>query len=98
MHVAKSVSTLSKIVELRQKYEEKIALTGRKAKNLAILVRAMYTKPVVTLVDATKLLEATPATANSAIKELVKIGILKETTRYSRNRMYEMTEYVQLFR
>lgn len=94
----KSVSTLSKIVELRQWYEEKIAMTGRKAKNLAILIRAMYTKPVVTLADATKLLYTTPATANSAIKELVKIGILKETTGYSRNRMYEMTDYLQLFR
>lgn len=58
----------------------------------------MYTRPVITLADATKLLETTPATANSAIKELVKIGILKETTGYSRNRMYEMSEYLQLFR
>ena len=73
-------------------------MTGRKAKNLAILVRAMYTRPVVSLSDATKLLYTTPATANSAIKELVKIGILKETTGYLRNRMYEMTEYLQLFR
>ena len=94
----KSISTLARIVELRQDYDERITLTGRKAKNLSILVRAMYTKPVITLADATYILDSTPTTASNAIQELIRIGILRETTGYARNRLYEMEEYLGLFR
>ena len=40
----------------------------------------------------------TPKSANALIQDFVKLGILKETRGYQRNRIFEFQEYLSLFK
>ncbi|MBR3687716.1 MAG: winged helix-turn-helix transcriptional regulator, partial [Lentisphaeria bacterium] len=42
-------------------------------------------------------LELSPPTVNAILNELTRDGILNEVTGASRNRVYQMTEYIRLF-
>ena len=57
----------------------------------------LYGNPVVTISDTAVLLKVHLTTATSVIEELVKIGILVETTGDKRNRIFEFKEYLNLF-
>ena len=70
---------------------------GKRAEIAGSLLKQLYTQPVQTAQNVEKILDISPSTANSLLKEFEKIGILQEITGNKRSRMYAMTRYLAIF-
>lgn len=90
--------TLKKIIDLKAQNDEKMLCLGRRAQAAARLMDTLYGTPIV---DAKKIAEVTGlsvTTTNTLIGELIKMGVLDEITGQARNRLYQYTDYLDLFR
>ncbi len=92
------IEIFQKIISLRQEYEEKILTLGSRAKNAHRLLRSMFAQPIINAKFAAKELDMTFSSANLLLKSLTEFGILKEITGYSRNRLFVLEKYLNLFR
>ena len=90
--------TLKALMALRQEYEEEILTLGSRAKNAHKLLQSMFAQPIVNANWATKELGMAFSSANLLLKSLTELGILKETTGFSRNRLFVLEKYLNLFR
>lgn len=90
--------TFEKIIKLRNEYEQKIMKFGRQARLGHDLLLYMFSKPVVSVGQVEKQFDVAYNTANSLIAKFQKAGLVKETTGYSRNRLFMLWEYLDLFR
>lgn len=86
-----------KIISLRQKSEEKIMTLGKRAKVGQELLRVLYTQPVLNVRQIQDTLKISAPSANSLATSFEKLGILKETTGYKRNRLFSFSEYIKVF-
>lgn len=93
-----SKKTFEKIIQLRQEYDKKIISLGRKAKMAQELLSFLFSLPSIDAKTAMKKLGITYNTANKLLEDLEKIGILEEITGFSRNRLFILYEYVDLFK
>jgi Fic family protein len=91
--------TLERIIDLRKKYDDLIegGIGIKRGKHAKDLLKHLFKKPVVNAGDVEQMINVTTPTANAIIKDLVRIGILKEKTGFSRNRIYTLHEYLGLF-
>ncbi|MFC1802109.1 Fic family protein [Patescibacteria group bacterium] len=94
----KSKQTFENILVLRESFENKISALGKKTQRGRDLLMHLFSDPVVSVKDVEKYLEVNYATANSLVEDFVNIGILKEKTGFSRNRLFGMDDYIKLFR
>ncbi len=94
----KSKRTFENIIVLRESFENKISTLGRKTQRGRKLLMYLFSDPVVKIKDVEKYLEVNYATANSLVGDFVNLGILKEKTGFSRNRLFGMDDYIKLFR
>lgn len=93
------IKTFKAIILLRQEYDEKILKLGsRPAKNAQKLLRFMYAKPIVSVSAIVEALEMSFSSANRLLKSLTELGVLKEMTGFSRNRLFVLEKYLALFR
>ena len=93
-----SIEIFREIILLRQEYEEQILTLGSRAKNAHKLLRGMFAQPIVNAKLATKELGMAFSSANLLLKSLTDLGILKEVTGFSRNRLFVLEKYLNLFR
>ena len=94
---AKGKETFEKIIDLRQKYEKKILTMGRRAESGQQLLLKLFSQPIMGVNQIAQELGVAFITANRLIEEFVKKGIVSEKTGFSRNRSFELHEYVALF-
>jgi len=94
----KGKETLESIVSLRQDYEKRIMKMGRRAELGQKLLIALFSKPIMNAQEIANVLSVSFVTSTRIIKDLEKNKILKEITGFSRNRSFELSEYVELFR
>lgn len=94
----KSKDTLERIIELRTRYEKKIMGLGRRAKLADELLLKLFSMPAFKVADASKYLKASNSATNNLIREMEKVGILREVTGFSRNRIFVLYEYLELFK
>ncbi|MDP2720132.1 MAG: Fic family protein [Dehalococcoidia bacterium] len=93
------VSTLHKITDLKATIErEKILTMGKRAKQGAVFLHALFSKPVVTAKDVQTITGLSPKAANDLVRAFLTAGIIKETTGYQRNRVFSFEDYLRLFR
>ncbi len=92
------IEIFREIIALRREYEEKMLTLGSRAKNAHKLLRFMFGQPIVNVKLATEELAIALSTVNLLLKSLTELGILKETTGYSRNRLFVLEKYLNLFR
>lgn len=92
------IQTFKDIINLCQKYEEKIMTMGVRAKKAQKLLQYMFSSPIVNTKTIEKELGISFASANRLINHLVEIQILGEITGFSRNRLFALKEYLELFR
>lgn len=92
--------TFEKIIELRKKYESLIesGMGSRRHKDAKKLLEKLFSKPVVTVRDMEKMMGMTFQTASIFAKEFEKIGIFSEKTGFSKNRIFYLKEYLELFK
>lgn len=93
----KGKETFEKIIELRKKYDKKIMDFGRRAKQTHELLLHLFSQPATTVAKISEQLKISISSANTLANELEKAGILKEITGFSRNRVFFLHEYIDLF-
>lgn len=92
------LKTFEGIIALRQEYDTKILTLGVRAKNAQKLLQRMSATPIVTARTVEKELGISFSSANRLLKSLTALGILRETTGHSRNRLFVLEKYLNLFR
>lgn len=92
------LKTFKAIIALRQEYDTKILTLGSRAKNAQKLLQHMYATPIITARSVEKELDISFSSANRLLKSLTELGVLKETTSHSRNRLFVLEKYLNLFR
>lgn len=93
----KGKETLENIVILRQKYEKKIMTIGRRAELGQKLLLKLFSQPIMGVNQVASELNVAFITANRLVEEFVRKEIIYEKTGFSRNRSFELREYVALF-
>lgn len=93
-----SIKTFKDIISLRQCYEEKIITLGTRAKKAQKLLLYMFSHPIVSNKIVVKELGLSFNSANRLIKSLIDLGLLSEITGFSRNRLFVLKEYLDLFK
>ncbi|PIP17847.1 MAG: cell filamentation protein Fic [Parcubacteria group bacterium CG23_combo_of_CG06-09_8_20_14_all_35_9] len=93
-----SIKTFKDIIKLRQYYEEKIMTIGSRAKKAQKLLLYMFSHPIVNNKNIVKELSVSFNSANRLIKSLMDLGLLTEITGFSRNRLFVLKEYLDLFK
>jgi len=95
----KGIETFKAILKLRQNIEEELLPTlGKKLSTAKQLMKYLYRKPIVTAQDVQEVLGVSLPTANAIISDFEKLQILTETTGWKRNREFEFTQYLELFK
>lgn len=94
----KSKRTFKDIIILRGRFEEKISTLGRKTENGRKLLMYLFSNPVISIKEIEKILDIQYVAANNLVQDFVGLGILKEKTGFSRNRIFMMNDYINLFR
>ena len=93
----KGTETFQKILKLRANYEKQILELGGKAKLANRLLLHSFSVPALQVSYASKYLNVGYPAANSIVDELTRLGILREITGRSRNRIFVLHEYLKLF-
>jgi Fic family protein len=91
--------TLEKIIDLRRKYETSIEKgMGVKRQKLGKeLLRHLFSQPVVTIRDIESMLRVTFPTASAIALDFEKLGLFTEKTGLKKDRIFYLTEYLNLF-
>ena len=90
--------TFEAIIKLRQQYEQKILSLGSRTKHGQKLLLVLFSHPIITVKQATQELNMTFPRVNRLIEDFQNLDILKEITGYSRNRLFALYEYLDLFK
>lgn len=93
------IKTMDDVIELRQNYLDRIdGIRSAAAKDRARkLLDMLFARPLVNVTHVEEMTKSSFATANQLIKKMVAIGILREITGYSRNRIFLLGEYHDIF-
>lgn len=93
-----ATQTLSNIMELKARIENKIASDfGKKGMNANLLLQYLFIKPVIHVKQVQEHLSISYKAANQLVSDFVEADILKEVTGNSRNRVFSFTGYIKLF-
>ncbi|MEW6611009.1 MAG: Fic family protein [Patescibacteria group bacterium] len=90
--------TFEKIIMLRRQYEQKIMGLGRRAKLGGQLLLHLFSQPIINVSQAKDALKVTYNTANTVMMEFEKLNMLREITGLSRNKLFALQEYLDLFK
>lgn len=85
------------VLALRTESEHAVLALGKRAANARQALNLLYRKPVVTAADLENALQISTPTANTLIRELVGLGILREITGQQRGRAYAFERYLGLY-
>jgi Fic family protein len=96
--ISQGKETFKQIIKLRGKYERITMSFGRKTKLSQKTLLYIFSKPVVSIKKLGKELGVAYNTASSIVQEFLKAGILREITGSSRNRLFVLWEYLDLFK
>ncbi|HEX8227421.1 MAG TPA: Fic family protein [Candidatus Saccharimonadales bacterium] len=88
-----------KILELRKSYDARVLELGKtRGRRANMLLQYLYKIPAVNVSQASQVLGISPSNTNTLINEMVRVNIIKEKTGFSRNRLFVLEEYLQIFR
>jgi len=90
--------TFEQIIKIRSDYEQEIMKFGRQAKLGHKLLLFMFSKPIISVNEVRQHLDISYNTANSLINKFYKTELLREITGNSRNRLFMLWRYLDLFR
>ena len=92
------VDTFEDIIALRQRYEDKVMTLGQRARSAKELLKILYSQPIVNAKQIQSSLNVSKPTANTLIRDFQKLNMFDEITGHARNRIYTLTEYLNLFK
>jgi Fic family protein len=93
-----SIQTFRDIITLKEHIEKDILpRMGRKAPVTRKLIDRLYQQPVTNPGRIEKQLGISKPSANSLVRNLEELGVLKELTGFKRNRVFAFWEYMEIF-
>jgi Fic family protein len=95
---ANSKQTFERIIELRQRCEQKLLRLGKRAKAGQQLLLELYSQPILNVNQIAERLAITHQSASALVRSFDEAGILREVTGFKRNRLFVFFEYLDLFR
>jgi Fic family protein len=93
-----SLETVEKLSALHTQNIEKLPVSNRKTDNVRRIFDYIEQYPIVDIKKTAQDLDLSYNTVSTAVKKLVTLGILKETTNTSRNRVFSYEEYLNILR
>ncbi len=93
-----SLETIRQLSALHDRNVEKLPKTTRKKDNLRAVFDYIEQYPIIDIKRTAKELEVSYNTVSTAVKKLVELGILQETTNAARNRVFAYEEYLEILR
>lgn len=99
-HTARaSIALFKAILELKGQIEQDVLprFSYRRQIKAQLLMRYLYSRPVLDIKTIAALLETTPNTANALVADFVKHAVLFEITGQQRNRLFVFKNYLALF-
>lgn len=93
-----AAATARKIVNLKEEHRQLLLdRMGRRSGNAIALLESLYFKPIFKVEHAEDITNLSYPNANTLIKNLIKLGLLKEITGQKRNRAFAYTPYLDVF-
>jgi Fic family protein len=92
-----SIQTFKKILILKIKLDADLMTLGKRANLAKRWIDILYTNPICQPSDVQEKLGVSAPTANQLIKEIEKLGYLKEETGFKRNRIFSFKPYLDIF-
>ena len=86
------------ILNIREKYESKIMKLNRRAESGKKLLMFLFSNPIISISQASKHLKMSHDATSRLIHDFQKFGFLAEVTGFSRNRLFVLYEYLNLFK
>ena len=93
----KGCRVFEQIEALRTDVEQRVLRLGRKAERARAALNMLYRQPIVTAKMLAEGLDVSPPTAQNLLRDLERLGILKEQTGQQRGRIYMFESYFTLF-
>lgn len=93
----RGIQTFRQIIDLREDVEQRILSIGRRAPVGKKLLNRLYAQPIVNSKQVAEWLEISLPSAITLLKLFEKLKILSEKTGFKRNRLFEFSEYLELF-
>lgn len=93
-----SLESINRLSDLHDKNIEKLPKTARSKDNLRAVFNYIEQYPIIDIKRTAKELDISYNTAATAVKKLVELGILQETTNAARNRVFAYEEYLEILR
>ncbi|MBQ2801273.1 MAG: Fic family protein [Lachnospiraceae bacterium] len=93
-----SLESISQLSELHDRNIKKLPKTTRSKDNLRAVFDYIEQYPIIDIKRTAKELEISYNTVASAVKKLMELGILQETTNAARNRVFAYEEYLGILR
>lgn len=93
-----SLEAIQQLSALHDRNIEKLPKTTRSKDNLRAVFDYIEQYPIIDIKRTAKELEVSYNTAATAVKKLVELGILQETTNAARNRVFAYEEYLEILR
>lgn len=94
----KAVDTLSRVIQLKDQLESQISSDfGRRSNTALVLLNALFQNPVTTIDNAAKMCSLSYKAANDLVRVMQEKHILEELTGQSRNRIFILKSYLELF-
>lgn len=92
-----SISTLQRILKLKEDAETSIRDMGKRSGNGFILLKSLFSAPIVSISQVQAITGTTPKTAGALVSDFVEKGILSEVTKQQRSRTFAFKSYIELF-
>ncbi len=93
-----SIETFKAIIALREECEREVISLGKKAKLARAALHLLYSRPILDGQDMADGLSVNISTALRLINDLIRLGILYESTGFKRNRVFVFQKYIELFK
>lgn len=95
---ADSLETIQKLSSLHDTNIEKLPKTTRAKDNLRAVFDYIEQYPIIEIKKTAQELDISYNTVATAVKKLMELGILQETTNAARNRVFAYGEYLEILR
>ncbi len=92
------IKTFDNILGLQKQVDEKIQTLGGRAANAQKIVNYLYQKPIINAERVSAIADISLPSSYTLIKELEKLGILKEVTGGQRKKVYVFDDYLKIFK
>ena len=92
------MESINKLSNLHDNNLQKLPKTTRSKDNLRAVFDYIEQYPIIDIKRIAKELEVGYNTVATAVKKLMELGILQETTNAARNRVFAYEEYLEILR